>query len=112
MPYDRTEPSAEGDAAGGGWSGDGSSASIITVVILVALYLWQRAAFGPGLWVVYGVLFGISLAWLAVYVAGYVQAKQELASIGQGVAAADRPGRRAGRRRVRLLAAGAAASAS
>ena len=31
-------------------------------------------------------LFGISLGWLAVSIAGYVQAKQDLAGIGQGVA--------------------------
>jgi hypothetical protein len=59
---------------------------IITVAILIALYLWQREAFGPGLWVVYGVLFAISLGLLAVSIIGYVQAKQDLAGIGQGVA--------------------------
>lgn len=59
---------------------------IITVVILVALYFWQREAFGPGLWVVYGVLFGVSAVWLAVYVIGYVQARRELASVRDGVA--------------------------
>ena len=78
---------------------------VITVAILVALYIWQRAAFGPGLWVVYGVLFGVSIAWLAVYVVGYVQAKRDLASIRAGRGPADRSGGRAGGRRVRVLAA-------
>ncbi len=59
---------------------------ILTVVILLGIYFWQRASFPPGVWVLYGIVFGISLLWLAVYVIGYVQAKRDLASMGQGIA--------------------------
>ena len=53
---------------------------IITVVILVALYLWQREAFGPGLWVVYGVLFGVSVG-----VAGGVRRRLRAGEAGAGL---------------------------
>ncbi|HEY5846356.1 MAG TPA: hypothetical protein VIT42_06160 [Microlunatus sp.] len=85
LPYDRTEPQQKVTRRRRLVRGRIISL-VLTVVILVALYIWQRAAFGPGLWVVYGVLFGVSIAWLAVYVVGYAQAKRELASIREGVA--------------------------
>ena len=59
---------------------------VLTVIILVALYIWQRASFPQGAWVVYGIVFGISLAWLALYVVGYAQAKRDLSTVGQGIA--------------------------
>jgi hypothetical protein len=85
VPYDPTAPAAKAKRRRRAVRSRIISL-IITVAILVALYFWQRAAFGPGLWVIYGVLFGISGVWLAVSIIGYVQAKRDLNRMGQGVA--------------------------
>ena len=60
---------------------------IITVVVLVAIYLWRRDELqGAGFFTVYGVILGLSLVWLGVVVFLFVRARQELASIGEGTA--------------------------
>jgi len=60
---------------------------IITVVVLVAIYLWRRGELqGAGFVAVYGLALGISLGWLAVVVFLFVRARKELALIGQGTA--------------------------
>ena len=85
VPYDPTEPLAKVKKRGRMVRGRIISTAI-TVIIMVALYLWQRAAFPQGAWIVYGIVVGVSLLWLALYVVGWVQAKRDLATVGQGVA--------------------------
>jgi len=59
----------------------------ITVLILVALYLWQRDRLSVGAFLgLYGVVLGISVVWLLVHVVGFLRARRGLASIGSGVA--------------------------
>ncbi|HSU35949.1 MAG TPA: hypothetical protein VLJ88_09825 [Propionibacteriaceae bacterium] len=60
---------------------------VITVVILVAIYFWQRdelegTAFIP----VYAVVLGIPIVWLAVVVIQYRQTRGQLRSMGYGTA--------------------------
>jgi hypothetical protein len=59
----------------------------ITIVVLVAIYFWRKGEQqGAGFFAVYGVILGISLAWLLATLIGYLRARKELASIGQGAA--------------------------
>jgi hypothetical protein len=59
----------------------------ITVVIMAVIYIWQRDQLqGAGIFVVYGVLLGLSLVWLLVTVIGYLQARKELAGMNSGTA--------------------------
>jgi hypothetical protein len=61
--------------------------SAITVVVLVALYFWQRGEQrGLGGIAVYGVLLGLSLAWVAISFLRYRRARRHLATVGSGVA--------------------------
>ncbi len=84
VPYDPTEPLAKVKKRKSRVRGRIISL-VLTVVILVVIYFWQQASFTPGLWVVYGIVFGISLIWLSFYIVGYVQAKRDLGTVGQGI---------------------------
>ncbi len=59
---------------------------VITAALAVVIYLWQRAAFGPALWVFYGVALAISSGWLLVAYLAYRQARTDLDRMGQGIA--------------------------
>ena len=60
---------------------------VITLVILVAVYFWQRDQLrGPGFFVVYGVVVGIPVVWLAVVLVLYLRARRRLRSLPAGVA--------------------------
>jgi hypothetical protein len=85
VPYDPTVPAAKVKKRFGRVRGRIISL-VLTVVILLVIYFWQRASFPAGVWWIYGIIFGLSLLWLAFYVIGYVQARRELASVGQGIA--------------------------
>lgn len=85
VPYDPTQPLATVKKRKGRVRGRIISL-VLTVAILLGIYLWQRAAFPTGAWVVYGIVFAISLVWLGVVIAFYVQAKRDLRSVGQGIA--------------------------
>lgn len=59
----------------------------ITVVIMAGLYFWQRDQLqGAGFLVVYGVVLGLALIGVLVFLLGYRQAKRELATMGTGTA--------------------------
>ena len=59
----------------------------ITVVILVAIYFWQRDELeGTGFIPVYAVVLGIPIVWLAVVVIRYLQTRGQLRSMGYGTA--------------------------
>jgi hypothetical protein len=59
----------------------------ITVVIMVAIYFWQRDQMsGAGFVTLYAVVLGISVAWVVVYLVGYLLAKRQLAEVGTGIA--------------------------
>lgn len=85
LPYDSSEPQAKVDKRKRIVRGRIISI-VLTVLIMLGLYFWQRAAFPAGAWIVYGIIIGLSLAWLAFRIVGYVQAKRDLASVGQGIA--------------------------
>lgn len=60
---------------------------VITVIVLVAIYLWRRDQLqGAGFIAVYGVILAISLGWLAVVVVVFLRARRELTSMGEGTA--------------------------
>lgn len=60
---------------------------VITVVILVAIYFWQRDQLeGTGFIPVYAVVLGIPVVWLVVVVIRYLQTRGQLRSIGYGTA--------------------------
>ena len=53
---------------------------VITVVILVAIYFWQRDQLqGTGCIVVYAVVLGIPVVWLIVVLIRYLLARRQLA---------------------------------
>jgi hypothetical protein len=59
----------------------------ITVVLMVALYLWQRDRVAGGAFVaVYGLVIAASVAWVVGTFVAYRRARAELARVGQGVA--------------------------
>jgi hypothetical protein len=59
----------------------------ITVALLTAIYFWRRdQQQGAGSFVVYGVVLGVSIAWLLVTLVSYLRAKRDLAAVGSGVA--------------------------
>src|SRR5215204_4009784 len=59
----------------------------LTVVILAAIYLWQRDQLqGAGFLVIYGLVLGIPLVLFLVFLLGYRQSKKELATMGSGTA--------------------------
>ena len=71
----------------------------ITVVILVLFYVFggDRTQDAASLWV-YGVVLGISLAWLAGYVVAWLRARRALRAVGTGTAVRiGRPGIQVGR---------------
>ena len=61
---------------------------VITVVILVAIYFWQRDDLEgtTGFIPVYAVVLGIPIIWLAVVVIRYLQTRGQLRSMGYGTA--------------------------
>jgi hypothetical protein len=60
---------------------------VITVVIMVAIYLWQRDQLqGTGFLIVYGVVLGIPVIWLIVVLIMYLRARGALRGLAQGVA--------------------------
>jgi hypothetical protein len=60
----------------------------ITIVVLVIIYLWQRNQFqgGAAFGVLYAVVLLLSFGWFAVFLIGYLRARQELAGVGSGTA--------------------------
>jgi hypothetical protein len=59
----------------------------ITIALLALIYVWQREALqGAGFVIIFAVVLGISLAWLAASIILYGLAKREMKSIGSGVA--------------------------
>ena len=59
----------------------------VTCVVLVVLYLWRGAEMnGAAIFVIYGLVLLVSVAWVVFYLVGYRRAKDELASIGVGTA--------------------------
>jgi hypothetical protein len=60
---------------------------VITVVLMIALYLWRGAQLqGAGFFAVYGLVFGVSLAWFLVTLIAYRRARSALAGMGTGTA--------------------------
>jgi hypothetical protein len=59
----------------------------ITVALLALIYFWRREELGgAGLIIIFGVILGASLVWLAVSVVLYFMAKREMKTVGSGVA--------------------------
>lgn len=59
----------------------------ITVVILAALYIWQRDQLrGAGFLVLYGVVLAVPLILFLVFLLGYRQSRKELLTMGSGTA--------------------------
>jgi hypothetical protein len=59
----------------------------VTVLIMAGIYLWQRDQLkGAGFLVVYGVVLGVALIGVLVFLLGYRQSKRELAAMGTGTA--------------------------
>jgi hypothetical protein len=59
----------------------------ITIALLALIYLWRREDLGStGLIIIFGVILGASLAWLVVSIVLYFMAKQEMKTVGSGVA--------------------------
>jgi hypothetical protein len=59
----------------------------ITIALLALIYAWQREAMqGAGFVIIFAVVLGISLAWLAATIVLFVLAKREMRTIGSGVA--------------------------
>ena len=60
---------------------------VITIVILVAVYFWQRDQLqGVQVIVVYAVVFAIPLVWLIVVLIRYLRARRQLRTLGYGTA--------------------------
>jgi hypothetical protein len=60
---------------------------VITLVILVAIYFWQRDQMvGNGFLVVYGVVVGIAVVWLLVVLVLYLRARKQLRTLQPGIA--------------------------
>ena len=60
---------------------------VITVVILVVIYFWQRDELaGTGFIPIYAVVLGIPVVWLVVVLIRYLQTRSQLRSIGYGTA--------------------------
>lgn len=59
----------------------------ITIALLALIYAWQREAMqGAGFVIIFAVVLGVSLAWLAASIVLFVLAKREMRTIGSGVA--------------------------
>jgi hypothetical protein len=60
---------------------------VITVAVLAAVYVWQRDQLhGTGFLVVYSVVLGIPVIWLAVVSILYLRARSALRGLASGVA--------------------------
>lgn len=60
---------------------------VITVVVLVAIYFWQRDQLvGNSFLVVYGVVVGIPVIWLAVVLILYFRAAKQVSTLRPGIA--------------------------
>jgi hypothetical protein len=60
---------------------------VITAVVLVLIYLWQRDQLqGTGFLVVYGVVLGIPVVWLIVVLIMYARARAALRALASGIA--------------------------
>jgi hypothetical protein len=60
---------------------------VITLVILVAIYFWQRDQLqGNSFLIVYGVVVGIPVVWLIVVLIMYRRARKQLRTLRSGVA--------------------------
>jgi hypothetical protein len=59
----------------------------ITLVVLVAIYLWQRDQLqGPGFLITYGIVLGIPVVWLVVVLILYLRARRAVRGLATGVA--------------------------
>jgi len=59
----------------------------ITIALLGLIYLWRREDLGgSGLIIIFAIVLGVSLAWLAASIVMYVLAKREMRTVGNGVA--------------------------
>jgi hypothetical protein len=59
----------------------------ITIALLGLIYLWRREDLGgSGLIIIFAIVLGVSLAWLAASIGLYVLAKREMRTVGNGVA--------------------------
>ncbi len=60
---------------------------VITIVILVAVFLWQREQMqGVQVIVIYSIVFAIPLVWLIVVLIRYLLARRRLRTLGYGTA--------------------------
>lgn len=60
---------------------------VITVVVLILIYLWQRDSLqGTGFVVVYGVVLGIPVIWLGVELIMYGRARAAVRTLAPGIA--------------------------
>jgi hypothetical protein len=60
---------------------------VITLVVLVAIYLWQRDQLqGPGFFITYGIVLGIPVVWLVVVLILYLRARRAVRGLATGVA--------------------------
>lgn len=60
---------------------------VLTLAIMVGIYFWQREQFaGSAPWVLYGIVIGISLAFLLAAFLAWRQATRIRAALGQGLA--------------------------
>jgi hypothetical protein len=60
---------------------------VITAVVLLLIYLWQRDQLqGTGFLVVYGVVLGIPVVWLVVVLIMYARARASLRTLAPGIA--------------------------
>jgi hypothetical protein len=59
----------------------------ITIALLGLIYLWRREDLGgSGLIIIFAIVLGVSLAWLAASIVLYILAKREMRTVGNGVA--------------------------
>ena len=59
----------------------------ITIALLALIYVWQREDLqGAGFMIIFAIVLGISLAWLAASIVLYFLAKREINTIGSGIA--------------------------
>jgi hypothetical protein len=60
---------------------------VITIALLLLIYLWRREDMQGAVFVViYALVLGTSLAWLAASIVLYVLAKREARTLGSGIA--------------------------
>ena len=60
---------------------------VITIALLLLIYVWRREDMqGAAFVVIYVLVLGTSLAWLAASIAFYYLAKREMRALGSGIA--------------------------